>query len=213
MGADGQLRTAVLNELEWDPTVDASHIGVVVNDGAVTLSGHVLSSLHKAAAVVAAERVPGVRAVADLVEVENAVGPRYSDSELAEEIARVRIPAPVVAEVRSRKVTLRGTVETSEQRTAAEAAVRRLDGVRAVHNEILVAADAKVDAAEIERRVEVVLERAADLEAQSIVITTNGGTVRLQGRVRSIAERRLAERAAASTPGVTVVENELVVAD
>ena len=133
------LRDAVVNELESDPEVDAKHIWVTAVDGAVTLGGHVITNHEKHVAVRAAERVAAVRAVADDIEVRPPSLHERADDEIAEEIAHLRswgaqIPDSVGAQVRDGRVILHGQVESASQRDAAESAVRRLTGVRAVAN-------------------------------------------------------------------------------
>ena len=142
---DEILQLAVTAELDRDPEVDATHIGVVAKDGAVTLSGYVPSDADKLAAVRAAERVDGVQAVADDVAVQLRLPGKFTDAEIAEQIARRRswnpeIPATIAAEVADGHVTLRGVVASSYQRKLAEDAVRNLLGVRDVANEISISA-------------------------------------------------------------------------
>ena len=138
---DEILQAAVTAELDWDSKVDATHIGVSAKDGAVTLTGYVPSDADKVAAVQAAERVEGVKAVADDVAVQPRLPGKLTDAEIAEQIARRRnwnpeIPATIDAEVADGHVTLRGVVASSYQRKLAEDAVRNLLGVRDVANEI-----------------------------------------------------------------------------
>jgi osmotically-inducible protein OsmY len=143
MDGDTELQKAVREELERDPQVDAGHIGVIVEDGAVTLTGHVGSNAERIAAVHAAERVSGVRVVADEIIVEQAFSDPVDDTDLAEEIVRrfrsnIVIPEEVTVEVRDGIVTLRCQVRWSFQRRAAERAVRDVTGVRDVDNQITV---------------------------------------------------------------------------
>jgi osmotically-inducible protein OsmY len=214
--SDKTMREAVMNELEWDPKVSAAHIGVTAKDGAITLTGHVASYGQKLAAVRAAERVFGVRAVADDIEVKLASNGQRDDAEIAEEIARERrwntlIPDTIEAEVRMGHVNLRGEVEWSYQRNEAERAVRHLAGVRGVTNLVTIKPHTTAKPADVERRVEDAIERMADLDARSIWVSTTNGTVQLHGHVHSLSERRIAEHAAEAAPGVTKVKNDLVV--
>ena len=213
---DNALGDAVRSELEWDPKVDQTHIGVAAADGAVTLTGYVRSYAQEHAAVRAAERIYGVRAVADELEVRLPQPFQRNDTEIAEEISRqgewnTLIPKAVRAEVKNGAVTLRGEVEWAYQRDATEHALRHLAGVRSVTNLITVKPSGKAETSEIKELVEDAIGRQANVDAHSISVTTEGGTVRLQGRVRSLAESRAAVRAAEAAPGVTLVENDLVV--
>ena len=138
---DEILQAAVTAELDRDSEVDATHIGVSAKDGAVTLTGYVPSEADKVAAAQAAERVKGVNAVADDVAVQLRLPGKFTDAEIAEQIARRRswnpeFPETIEAEVADGHVTLRGEVEWSHQRELAERAVGNLLGVRGVTNEI-----------------------------------------------------------------------------
>jgi osmotically-inducible protein OsmY len=214
--SDKELQQAVMRELEWDPKVNESHIGVAVNGGAVTLAGHVPSYSMKLAAIRAAERVFGVKAVADEIEVKLPGNYTRDDTDIAEEIARelnwnTVVPPTVDVEVRSGFVTLRGTVQWSFERAEAERAVRNITGVRGVTNLITVKSTAKPKPTDIEQRVTDAIKRMADLDARSIWVTTSNGTVHLHGHVHSLYEKRVAENAAAAAPGVTNIDNEIVV--
>jgi osmotically-inducible protein OsmY len=209
-----ELQTAVIKELQWDPKVDATHIGVFVKDGAVTLTGEVSSYSEKLAAVSAAERVYGVRAVADEIKVELPGTSTRDDTDIAAEIARElswndRVPDTVDAEVRKGYVTLRGEVDWNYQREAAEEVVRNLTGVRGVTNLITVKSPVEPKPSDIESRIADAIHRMADLDSRSIRVTRSNGIVRLQGHVHSLYEKKVAESAAASAPGVTRVENEI----
>jgi osmotically-inducible protein OsmY len=213
---DKELQAAVMRELEWDPQVDAANIGVTASDGAVTLTGFVSSYAEKTAAVRAAERVYGVKAVADEIKVSLPDASVRGDAELAEEIARelrwnTLVPDTVKAEVRNGWVTLRGEVEWAYQRDASERAVRTITGVAGVSNQIAIKPREEARLSEVEMRVAEAIKRMADLDAHSIWATKSNGTVHLHGTVHSLYERRLAEEAAKSAPGVTKVDNEIAV--
>ncbi len=210
------MRHAVELELEWDPKVDADHLGVSAKGGAVSLTGHVATYAARMAAIKAAERVYGVSAVADEIEVKLATSSERDDSEIAEEIARqfrwsTYAPDAVKADVRDGHVTLRGEVEWAYQRNEAKRAVRNLSGVRAMTSMISIKPRKQPSAKDIAQRVESAIARMADLDARSIRVTTTNGTVHLHGHVHSHAERRMAEHAAAAGPGVTRIDNEITI--
>ncbi|MDQ2895030.1 MAG: BON domain-containing protein [Actinomycetota bacterium] len=212
---DETMRDAVVRELEWDARLDAQHIGVTATDGAVTLSGHVASYSDRRWAVKAAERVYGVRAVADEIEVKLPAASVRDDSDIAEAITRLlkwstAIPASVKAEVLKGHVTLRGEVQWQYQRDEVERSIRYLAGVQSVSNAIAIKSH-QVDAADVVQQVGDAIKRMAAIDARSVWVTTSGGTVRLHGHVHSFAERRTAGLAAASAPGVSHVENEVLV--
>jgi osmotically-inducible protein OsmY len=211
---DRTIEEAVMLELDWDPEVNAGHVAVSAKDGAVVLTGYTPSYAERRAAVRAAERVYGVRAVADELAVKLADASVCSDAEVAETISRqlqanTVVPDTVKVEVRDGHVTLRGSVEFSHQRDAAERPIDLVRGVYGVRNLIAIKPPRKAKAGEIERRVHEAIGRMADLDARSIGVAVRNGTVHLHGHVHSLAERRTAERAAASAPGVRQVNNDI----
>jgi osmotically-inducible protein OsmY len=215
--SDADLGDAVLAELEWDPSVDDSRLHVAAKDGAVSLHGNVTSYGQRRAAVRAAERVRGVKAVADDIEVVLADAVQRRDSEIAAEIAHERqwntaIPSSVKAEVRNGEVTLRGSVTWSYQREEAAHAIGHLAGVRAVSNLVEIEpGPVEAGAGDIEERIHQAIGRMADVDAASISVTKSDGVVHLEGSVGSLAERREAQRVAESAPGVARVDNDIVI--
>jgi osmotically-inducible protein OsmY len=209
------VEDAVRRELDWDPKVDANSLGVKAKDGSIVLTGSVSSHAEKLAAVRAAERVYGVRTVAAEINVELPGASVEGDTEIAEAIARqlhwnTVVPETVTADVENGFVTLRGTVEWAYQRDAAERPINLVRGICRVTN--LITVDPRVTvAADLGHRVREAIDRMADLDGRSIGVTASDGTIRLQGSVHSFTERRMAEHAAAAAPGVTDVNNELVV--
>lgn len=218
MISDKLLRDAVLTELEGDPELAEKHISVTAIDGAITLGGHVLTYHEKHVAVRAAERIDAVRAVADQIEVREPALNDRADAEIAEEIAHLRgrnvqSPDSVAVQVRDGRVILHGEVGSASERDAVESAARRLRGVRGVANLIeVVKPQTEPTAADVERRVREAIGRTADVHAPSVRVTMNDGTVRLHGHVSSLATLQTAMHAAETTPGVTAVESEIVVA-
>lgn len=213
--SDEILKREVERELEWDPQVEHERIGVIVKDGAVTLTGYVSKYGKKCAALHAAERVHGVRAVADEIGVRLPGSVGGDDSAIAEAIARslrwnTNVPDNVKAEVRDGVVVLRGEVEWEYQRNAAERAVRNVKGVTGVSNLIVVKPRTK-KTADVEQRIREAIERCAGLDVDSLSITTENSTVLLRGKVRSLREKHVAEEEAASAPGISKVDNELEV--
>jgi len=216
MDNDKTMQEAVASELLWDPKITSDDIRVSASDNAVTLTGHVESYGERSAAVLAAERVYGVKAVADELEVRLPSSGHRDDTEIAEEIARERhwnmwFPDSIDAEVRDGHVTLHGEVDWLYQRAEAERAVQHLAGVRGVTNLLTVKPRVQPDTGGVRQRVEDAIERMADLDARSIRVTMADSTVHLHGHVHSLAERHIAEQAAEAAPGVTAVVNDLTV--
>ncbi len=211
MTSDLQLRQDVLDELEFEPAVNAAHIGVAVHDGVVTLSGFVTSYAEKLAAESAVRRVKGVKAVAEEIEVRLPSDKKTSDDEIARRAAdilkwRVGVPADRIGIIVEKGVvTLTGDVEWAFQRSDAEAAIHKLTGVVGVNNQIRVRSN--VDAGAVREQSEKALRRSAEVDASRISIETSGGKVILRGKVHAWYERNIAEHAAWAAPGVNEVED------
>ncbi|CAG9165990.1 hypothetical protein LMG23992_00660 [Cupriavidus laharis] len=211
MKTDLQLKKEVLDELDWDPSLDAAAIGVEVNEGVVTLSGHLPSYAEKLAAERAAEKVSGVRGVVVNLEVRPASVP--SDEAIANAARdalqwHVHLP-PDAVKLRVEKgwITLAGEVEWGYQRKVAERTVSHLRGVTGVTN--LIKMHARVAPADVVERIEAALRRHAEREARHISISMKDGTVTLSGHVGTRAERLAAVGAAWSAPGVGAVVDNL----
>jgi osmotically-inducible protein OsmY len=213
---DKALRQNVVSELDFDPSIDAETIGVAVEGGVVTLTGHVGSYAEKIAAERAAQRVKGVRAIAQEIVVRYPEDKKTADDQIAERAVSImswdaRIPAEnVMVKVQQGWVTLSGEVNWHFQREAAESSVRRLSGVVGVTNEIRVTPSARPE--DVRSRIIDALERNAELEADSINVLVHGDKVTLEGKVKAWYEREVAERAAWSVPGVAAVEDHLTLA-
>jgi osmotically-inducible protein OsmY len=216
MKSDLQIHKDVVAELVWDPRLDEKEIGVAAKDGVVTLTGSVASYAAKVAAELAAERVAGVRAVANDVTVSIPSGLAFTDTELAHAVADslawdIQVPDDKIkASVSNGWVTLGGLVEWQYQRGAALRAVQHLAGVRGVSNNITLGLIG-VSATGVSQSIKQALERRADRTADRIVVNAKDGVVTLSGSVSSYGDRRAAEGAAWSAPGVHDVRDELAV--
>lgn len=212
---DIELRQDVLDALEFEPSIDAAHIGAVVSKGVVTLSGYVGSYAEKMAAERMVQRVKGVRGIAQEIEVRYPQNKKCADDQIAARALSiiswdVLVPKDAIqVSVQKGWITLSGSVEWNFQKLAAEDAVRRLSGVTGVTNNITVRPH--IDAQNVKRRIEDALKRNAEVEARSIKVNVDGGKVRLEGKVHAWYERSVAESAAWAAPGVSAVEDHLTV--
>ena len=215
MKTDRELQQDVTAELAWDPSIEASRIGVEVDGGIVTLSGHVPSFAEKEAARRAAQRVVGVRGVAVELQVVLPGHATRTDADLARtassmlEWSTLVPPGTVKVSVEDGWVTLTGKVDWAFQRDAAIDCMNSLIGVKGVVNRVEVAA--KASSGDVKTRIEAALQRRAHLDTKSIDVAVANGTVTLSGRVDSLAERSTMESAAWSAPGVKRVVDNLTI--
>ncbi len=215
MKLDAEIQKDVMNELKWDPSVTHERIGVAVSDGIVTLSGSVPNYIEKSAAEKAAQRVAGVRAVVEKIEVRVPGSFNKNDQDIANAIVtqflwHAQIPHELVkVTVENGWVVLSGELDWEYQRRAAEKVVKGLAGVRGVTNSLTIKARA-VEPATIKTKIEEALERAAEREARHINVQVEGNRVILAGKVRSFADLRDVRGAAWSAPGVTGVDDTAV---
>ena len=217
MKTDKELQRDILDELAWEPRVDAADIGVSVEDGVVILNGRVKSLIEKWVAERVAQRVQGVRAVTDELIVKLPGDNQYSDADLAIAAANAldwnaSVPrSRIKLVVEDGWIDLKGNVDYQYQKDAAGDAVRVLKGVQGIRNFIIVT-PSSISPRDIKQKIEKALERAAQVDAQKITVETEGGKVTLHGDVKTWAEREEAERAAWAAPGVFEIENDIRIA-
>ncbi len=215
--SDSQLQQDVLQELKYEPSINASQIGVTAKDGIVGLTGNVQSYIEKYTAVHAAERVCGVKAVTDELTVDIPAYHVRNDQDIAKAAVNalqwdVWVPADrIKVKVDGGWITLEGDVDYKYQQTAAENAIRNLTGVIGVTDLITIKRPAVVPS-DVKTSIEQALRRAAEIDADAIKVSVVQDKVILNGKVASWAERDEAERAAWSAPGVNEVEDDLVIA-
>jgi osmotically-inducible protein OsmY len=201
-----------MRQLDWDPEVDASAVGVAAKSGTVTLSGFIDTYSGKLAAERAAKRVHGVRAVANDIDVRLRL--ERTDADVAQDAARAlelrsMIPKAVQAVIHNGHLTLTGKVDWLYQKESAEKAVGHIRGVRSVLNHITVAPNAAVR--DVLQRIVKALHQNADVDARHITVTMSGNTATLTGTVGTWLQRESAERAASSAPGIAHVDNRILV--
>ena len=202
-----------MDELKWQPFLNASEIGVSVKDGIVRLSGTVNLYSKKLVAENAAKNIHGVRAVVEEIDVRLTPDARKSDVDLAAAVFNALKWHSAVQEekikikVEDGWVTLDGEVEWEFQKNAARSAIENLTGVKGVFNHIMIAP--RLEAKDIKRKIESAFQRNASIDADKVKIETVGDKIILRGTVRSWAEKKDAEYAAWLAPGVRSVENKL----
>lgn len=211
---DKLLRQNVIDELDFEPSIDAANIGVSVENGIVTLSGHVPNYLQKTTAERATWRVKGVKAIAQEIKVRYDQDKKGADDQIAERVVNMlawdaSVPKNAVrVKVQNGWVTLEGEVNWNYQRAAAEADVRKLSGVVAVSNNVAIKPAAQ--APDVRKRIEDALKRYAKLEAEQISVDVReNGTIRLDGKVHNWEELQTVKRAAWSAPGVRMVDDHI----
>ncbi|TAJ73919.1 MAG: BON domain-containing protein [Phenylobacterium sp.] len=211
--SDLKIQKDVLAELAFEPQVDAAAIGVAVQDGVVTLSGHVPALAQKTAAEAAARRVKGVRAIAQEIDVRLPDDLGQTDDTIAARAVDIlgwsALPqvSTIHVSVEDGWISLAGHVEWAYQRDEAERALRGLAGVRGIRNEIAVTPHATPE--DVEEHIARAFHRNAELERSQVKVDVDGSKVTLKGRVKTWYEQDMAERAAWSTPGVTSVVDEI----
>jgi osmotically-inducible protein OsmY len=214
MKTDAELKDAVAAELRWEPTVTSADICVATHDGVVTLSGSVPYYAEKMAAERAAQRVDGVKAIAEELKVNLSGIHKHTDAEIAQAIVNalgwhVWVPGTVHATIEDGWVTLSGTANWKFERQAAVEAVRYLSGVKGVSDNIGLTSTEPPNA--VKDAIETVLRRDTDIDAGHVEVSAEGGQVTLTGTIPTSIERDAAGSAAWSAPGVTSVENDVVV--
>jgi osmotically-inducible protein OsmY len=215
MKTDSQLQHDVIDELEWEPSVDSSKIGVTAKSGVITLTGAVPRYVEKMEAERLAKSIAGVKAVANDIEVRLPGASERNDTEIASAALNAlkwhtSIPDDKLkVTVRNGWVTLEGNVDWQFQRQAARDAVCHLMGVKGVVNDIVITAKPK--AKDIKTKIEAAFKRKAELDASHVQVDAFDGAVKLKGNVDSWTEFSEAERVAWAAPGVASVDNELTV--
>jgi osmotically-inducible protein OsmY len=215
MSQDSQLKQTVLDELKWEPSIDAAHIGVTARDGVVTLMGHVESYFQKRAAEVAAGRVKGVKAVAEEIEVKLSSSTKRGDDDIAKAAVNrlswnVSVPTDAIKiKVEKGWVTLSGKVDWHYQMDAAEKDVRYLQGVVGVSNDVTI--KTRVNTVDLSDAIGSALNRSWFSHSDNVSVSAEGGKVRLNGSVDTWYDREVAESTAWAAPGATSVENNIMI--
>jgi osmotically-inducible protein OsmY len=213
MISDFELKKNVEAELQWDPDIKSMDVAISVKSGVVNLSGYVSNFPQKFQAEMDVKRVAGVTGVANDIEVRLPNIDKRPDPEIARDAVTallLQLPTAygnIKVVVRDGWITLEGATEWNYLRERAENAVRHIKGVSGLINSILV--KPKVSPIEVKRKIEAAFRRSAEIDAKGIIVEANEGEVILKGTVHSWFERKEAERAAWSAPGVTKVQDRI----
>lgn len=215
MKTDAQLQKDVMDEIKYEPSTTSAQIGVSAANGVVTLSGTVATYAEKWAVERAAERVQGVKGIAEEITIKLRGPHARTDAEIAEAAIsafkwHVWVPDNIQVVVAQGWVTLKGEVNSQYQRTAAKDAVCFMSGVKGVSNDIIL--KTTVQASAVKDGIEKALVRHAKVDAGTVKVAVDGGTVTLSGNVRSWSEKNEAGRAAWNAQGVNAVKNDIAVA-
>ncbi len=212
MNTDHKLKTDVTEELSFEPSVNADHIGVAVEGGVVTLTGHVEHYWQKAAAEKAVGRVKNVRAIVEEIEVRLPGNVTHNDDEIATAaLHRIdwdsSLPKDAI-KVRVQKgfVTLSGTVDWRYQHDTVARSIRTMTGVTGLANQITV--KPRPDTGKIEKDIEHAMHRSW-YSSDHIDVSAKGGEVHLTGRADTWYDRNRAAMTAWNAPGTTSVVNDI----
>ncbi|WP_119269900.1 BON domain-containing protein [Taklimakanibacter deserti] len=212
---DKELRQDIIKQLDFEPSIDSADIGVAVESGVVTLTGHVPTYAQRMMAEEVVQRIKGVKGIAQDIEVRPFLTLGTSDDEIAKRVLNTfkwnsTVPEDAIqVKVQNGWVTLTGMVEWQYQKQNAADAIQGLSGILGVLNNISVTPRASVP--DVRKRIEEALRRQAEVHAKDVIIQVADGKVTLDGRVSAWTEKAAIGRAAWSAPGVKAVEDNLIV--
>ena len=215
MKTDLEIKNDILEELTWQPNIDQTQIGVIVENGTVMLTGVVDDYHKKMAAEKAVKRVKGVKALAGDIQVKYGTNYQKTDIEIGKAIVKAfdwntSVPEDKISiEVRDGWVSLSGEVESAYQRDAATRVAENIMGVKWINN--IITLKQTIQIGDVKENIAKAFKRSADIEADRITVEVKGDVVKLKGKVHSLKEKKAAQKTAYFSPGVSRIENELEV--
>lgn len=189
---DEEIKNAVESELLTSDKVSAHLIDVSASEGIVTMDGSVSNLLEKKMSLEIAEKVKGVRAVINLLEVKTKDIP---DDQLKKRIEEALLFDPatesyeVATTVNDGLVKLTGAVDSWQEKKMAEFVAMNINGVKEIQNDITVNYKTKRKDLEIEKDIENRMKFDAFLYEEPIDIEVKNGIVMLSGEVGSAFEK------------------------
>jgi osmotically-inducible protein OsmY len=215
MSSDDKLAADVSDELFWDPKVDNVAIAVSANDGTITLRGTVGGLREKREAKKAAQRVFGVISVDNQLQVKLMNDEKREDADLRGDVLQALmldalVPPTVDAKAQDGSVTLTGTADWQYERDEAELVASNIVGAVEIIDEIELTPPTP-DAGDVQESIKRAFNRNAKIDADDLYVSTDDGTVTINGAVSSWAEHDEAIDAAWAAPGVTSVQDRMTV--
>src|SRR5665213_335065 len=215
MKTNEALQKDVQEAIKWEPLLHAAQIGVIAENGIITLTGTVESYPKKLEAENAAKNTAGVKVVIEKIEIKTEYPLNKSDNEIAKEVLndfKLSWGFPkdkIKVEVENGCVTLSGELQWNSEREAAKKSVSSIFGVKGITNDIKIKFDANN---EIEKKdIERAIARNWSVKDLGIEVQVSGNEVKLIGTVNSWYQKHQAERIAWNAPGVLIVDNELII--
>ena len=216
MSLDTDLTADVTDELFWDPKLDSTEIAVSAADGKITMRGTVGRLRERREAQKAAQRVFGVISIDNQLQVKLMNDEKREDADLRGDVLQALmldglVPSTVDAKVEDGFVTLTGTADWQYERDEAEFVASNIVGALDVSDEVELNRTTP-DAGDVQESIKKAFKRNAKIDADDLYVSTDNGTVTINGAVSSWAEHDEAIDAAWAAPGVTSVQDRMTVA-
>lgn len=215
MPSDDAIRSEIQASLKKHAELSSATIAISATEGVVTIGGFVESLNQKWIVEEIVARVQGVRATVDTIQVGLPSVDIRPDPDIAADVLTALAfelgdrADCIKVSVERGAVTLEGWVEGELQQDRAKEIATRVRGV--VEVKVDLETHLSSTGFGVKRKIEDTFLRNAERDANSILVETDGARVVLTGSVRSWADRETADQVARQTPGVTFVENRIVI--